>query len=528
LYAADYHKRVTLFILVNMKRDDYILAITTGFLTIKDDQLDYTLRDFCNRFELNEISKPGSVSIAGQDDNGKTLSFAAWMNFLHEQEIISIQVDQIENQSEHIINGFTSSQNFGINIITANNSFSYALRTISSTQYEITPNHFIQLIDAQCNAEMLWARITDLVLESNRLNNRSLFPREHIQGFLLNNSDVFDTIASQIFQEIQVECAVHGQNLDIPLPLRNLFYQSNFASGESNHDPVFLYPIKEVTAPELETLVAAQPFSSEIWNAVLSEITQFPQPDLTFDSAKTLEHSVKQLDPLSLTSLTHIVCRVICNLCEEKHLIPVIPGNIQKSFGPDEVEAQRARVRSLMNKDQWFLEGNKNPWELYLFESIPGTLLPESEDAKIKTKFRKALTKIARFAASINSPFEEAFLLADFLLSKEMPAGEYDERHWDKIEGVLKKKKFSDVAVENLRQSLSYAEDWTKFSWSAEMINGLLAVSIADVFGGMGSWNDIYIEKEINAYHQVSCQTFEMLRKYFTSLLSQPMVAVVR
>jgi 5-carboxymethyl-2-hydroxymuconate isomerase len=44
---------------------------------------------------------------------------------------------------------------------------------------------------------------------------------------------------------------------------------------------------------------------------------------------------------------------------------------------------------------------------------------------------------------------------------------------------------------------------------------------MADVFGGMGSWNDIDPGEDAETYQRLSAELFEVMKRYFAALLSR-------
>jgi len=58
--------------------------------------------------------------------------------------------------------------------------------------------------------------------------------------------------------------------------------------------------------------------------------------------------------------------------------------------------------------------------------------------------------------------------------------------------------------------------------WDNTDIFAFFACSTADVFGGMGSWNDQYFEpaEEQDDYQRLSGALFDALKKYFVTLIS--------
>jgi hypothetical protein len=168
------------------------------------------------------------------------------------------------------------------------------------------------------------------------------------------------------------------------------------------------------------------------------------------------------------------------------------------------------------------LKSNENPWEICYFEPLPITTLvdPQTDIQKAKNEFAQALSEIEIFSNKIQSPFEEAFRFANYFLTATVPAGKFDSNHLAAISKDLISKGFSERSTEVLKNNFLYLEEWHKLTYSNESILGLFAVNNADQFGGMGSWNDQYIEEDPETYDRVSAQTFSAMKNYFMELLS--------
>lgn len=59
------------------------------------------------------------------------------------------------------------------------------------------------------------------------------------------------------------------------------------------------------------------------------------------------------------------------------------------------------------------------------------------------------------------------------------------------------------------------------FGWNEAKLRALLSFSIADVFGGMGSWNDERFSKEEDKeeHERLSAELFQRLRRFYYSSL---------
>jgi hypothetical protein len=223
-------------------------------------------------------------------------------------------------------------------------------------------------------------------------------------------------------------------------------------------------------------------------------------------------------------SVPQAVCDAIRTLCEEQKQEPVIPEALKACFGPDELEKKRAKARTrLSGGEQWQLQDNRQPWQLVFFEQIPGEgpTEPPGDAAPAKARFQEALQAIEAFATRLDFPFAEAFRLGRFLLGPSFPSGAFDAAHAQRAVEALAAQGFSERAQENFQELFPFSEDLKVLRWSEERIRGFLAASVSDVFGGMGSWNDLPLDgAEAEEHGRLSGELFRSMKDYTAALQS--------
>lgn len=418
-----------------MRRGDYILAITSGLLTVSEEGFDAAVTYFSKLYELQQPARPGYVSLASVSDNHELVNYLQWLREIRAAGVKAIHFYYSYEAKDHslpahIEAAFAGTQTLLMQVSTSRTTTTWWLRTMLSPQYEIAPQQFIELIDAQDKKDVLWNRVEELVNESNVMNSRPEVAAGEVALYLQSTEgrEVYNFLVSDLVTEAQVECKVLETPFGIPDHLKSLLYQSDFQFPEDNWEP---------------------------------------------------------------------------------------PGD------PNELENKRARARSRLSSTQWYLQGIQQPWEMYVFtpvEMLSGAS-PE-RTAAVKEQFIDSLQQIAAFAKKIDSPFAEAFQVSEFLLTHDLPSGDFDEEHEKSIVTVLQKKGFSDQAIQAFQNNFSYTKDLHLLQWPAERIFGLCAVSLADVFGGMGSWNDVYPGEDQETYQQLSARLFESMKRYFAVVIS--------
>jgi hypothetical protein len=514
-----------------MNRVDYIIILSKGILEAPEEDVQELLNYFSAIFELQEIQKPGKVSLAGGLDDGREVCFADWIKILRAEKVKKCVVRSMAQESgklpAHIAAAFAGTQEYLFEVITEKTSHCYVIKSAYSPSYEITTEQFTELTDAQTNSDAMWQFVAEQISDSNELNGRKAVDKSEVRAYLNSREgkDVFNFLASNLSDEMQIECAVSNSPFIFPEHLKQLFYQSDFSFFEGEEREIaFLYALTECSADQLTRLVYAQPFAADVWAACEADLKEYPLPEIPVVKATEFEAFIQKqtTDVLNASGLVNVVCGAIRKLSEQHHMRPVIPQELATVFGPDKKDYDKAIARG-NSKDKWYLKSNEQPWEICYFEPLPITTLLESKTdfAVMKKEFTQALSAIEAFAKKIGSPFEEAFRLAHYFLNDNIPAGVFDQMHLESISKDLVSKGFSERSTEVLKNYFLYLEEWYKLKYNSETIYGLFAVNNANQFGGMGSWNDQYVENDQDAYEKVSADTFAAMKNYFVALLSK-------
>jgi hypothetical protein len=123
-----------------------------------------------------------------------------------------------------------------------------------------------------------------------------------------------------------------------------------------------------------------------------------------------------------------------------------------------------------------------------------------------------ALEAIEAFAAKVDSPFTVNFRLAQTLSAHTGSCGPSDRQALSKMMAAHAPEQETLGALMDL---------FADFGWDADRVCGLAAVSAADVFGAMGSWNDQSFDGELDAeFEALSSRLFTAMNDYFACLLT--------
>jgi hypothetical protein len=142
----------------------------------------------------------------------------------------------------------------------------------------------------------------------------------------------------------------------------------------------------------------------------------------------------------------------------------------------------------------------------------------------VREEFLGALREAESFAERAGSPFFEAFKLARFVLESDglrLTGGLSPERV-DALMASLKAAGFSERAGDVFARKVDIVSEFEPFRASEEKLRGLLSCSVADVLGGMGSWNDQAwdTEEDYARYERISARLFTALRAFTVASLN--------
>ena len=511
-----------------MKRTDHIHVLTSAALLATGEQISTLFPFFENNYVLNELRKPSYISL-GARENSHEETFVDWINRLRSETVLKVKLFNSSLQDHalqaHILAAFAGPSDLLFEITTKSQIRTFVLNSFSSSQYEITPRQFILLLDSQPNKEIAWSRAATLILESNNLNQRGTFPQSQAPAYLTTEEGrkVFEYLADNLISEVQIELEIHECKFIIPEGLQDVFMKyGHMPYFVDNIEHVYLNPSGDVSSGDILLLVESQLFEEKlIWESLNASLTEYAYANLTPVPIDQWRGKIEMMEYDLLQKVVNPICRCICTLCEEQHKKRIIPSALSDKFGPDDLELKRAAARSKSENDRWVPESKKQHWEYYAFEQIKEALLPDIPGADTaRKKFIEALEAIKTFAAKIESSFEESFKLSLFILETEQADEIYNDEYIELLASKLNSAGFSEHAVKKLREAQWIGELFKMLGWRKEDIDGMFAIELADVFGGMGSWNDQQIEQDHEKYQELSATLYSALRNYFASLLS--------
>ncbi len=507
-----------------MTQTDHILLVTSGILRASGDQLPGILNMVKQSYNLDTPFEPGTVGLGGMRHE-ENLAYTDWISWLRELVITRIDCIYAAPQQPglllHQAAAFAGNTDYILRVITREATFNFALLTSSSPCHILEAAAFITVVNEQPLAENRWQRIGELINESNSLNSRPEIPLTDIADYLLTSEGiaVFDHMAGRLIDELQIEAVLDEVPFVIHESLKHAFYKPQPLFSLPNKDFITLYTLRPVTPGEIIQLLNAQPSEDLIHLEVNKELNQvFPDNKIKPQDAGWPSF-LRALSPEDLQRTASAVCFGIATVCTEQNVFPVIPGTLSTAFGPDELEQRRGIIRG-RSQDRWLLDFPKQPWRYNYFESFPDLILPLSPDPSVvRQEFLEALDTIKDFSERMETPFTEAFKLARFAMSDAFAPPSGDGQELDKRKTELLQQSFSEHAITVFERHY-YITDLHSLGWDWNAVKGLMAINYANVFGGMGSWNDQYFGDDQGEYERVSAVFFEKMRLYFGGILS--------
>lgn len=512
-----------------MNWTDYLLTLTTSVLNTKEESVrNNKLNYFKNIASFDTLRMPKTASVGACSDNGAELPFTNWIQLLISENIKSIKVANFNEANkrmpDHIMAAFAGGNEHLLQIVTDKKCRTYVLKITHGPSHLMTFAHVVELIDAQALKQVIWDRVIALINDSNGMNNKPIIAPNDMRRALIegNPNEIPDYLLSDIIAEIQVECAAFDTPFVVPQNFGSFLYQmQDDFFGDGNAQPIFLLTKQQFTASELLSLIEAQLFPDQVWQKYEDDLKLYEESISPLLIDKQFDAYVHSLNADELNTFSYTITTVICFVCEQNKTMPIIPSHLKDHF-ESEVEHKRAQARSAAGR--WYLKPNEENWTMYFFE-----LLSTEQDVALSTfendgvaNFIAALAQTEAFATKIQSSFVEAFRLAHFFMTAELPNGNFDAEHKAAIIALLTKTGFSERALEVVNNKAFYLEEFHKMGFERNKVYHLFAIDIADVFGGMGSWNDEYItnDADYEAHNRLSAQLYAALKQLFIATLS--------
>ncbi|MFY0567302.1 hypothetical protein ACN28E_26225 [Archangium lansingense] len=537
-----------------MKLDDMVVAWVTSLLKKERVQWPEVLARLetmlGESWSVRRLAQPNTYSLGARLRDGRELPLAGWLEGLGtdgeplEVRALDLGSRAPEKLPEHIAAAFASTQALVLALRSRGISSVYVLETVVSHRSLISPAQLVELALLQPHADRVleaWARV---ITESNELNGRPAVEVSQVARYLCSRegAGVLDFLGGDLMSELQSTVRREGVVENIPEAYRSFFHTSDpddfdrqMLGPDRQHEFIpseeRLYLESEATAQDFVALVEAQPFAREIWERIARNLNQFLAEGETPYTAESIAAKLRDGGPeahreLPMGNLT----QEWQGCCRGHGVEPIIPEALRgclRLLGPTPEERKRDKGL-LLEREKLRLKPNTEGYQMYLFrelEDAPPLLdSPARPTTEVREEFLGALREAESFAEQQDSPFFEAFKLARFVLESDALrlTGKLSPERVDALQEALKAAGFSERAGEVFGRKVNAVSDFEPFHPSEEKLRGLLACTVADVFGGMGSWNDQYFDtpEAHERYEQVSSRLFGTLRAFNMAILN--------
>lgn len=521
-----------------MNPNRFFVTLVAGMLGVDGRRLADAYQRASQHYEIDNIMVAGGVGAAVTDGGEERLPLRTWIDKQRASGVKSVSVavrdgsddcaDHMESEDpeQYVFAGFAGGLSMLLRVDTRSSRAVYTQGMMSGPRLRLTPALFLELVNAQSEPDFFLCRVLDEINHFHACNDRDEIDFHALPAHLLSSEGNYDWefMGQQIFREIQVESFTHDKTFVMP---------RNFSDCVDEVRPVFagfepmvwleMYDEDEVSAAALLRLVEAQDFGDRIWQ-IASDPHQLAEKldehdgldDFPVIAATDWPRFLAELADQDVSLVSQVLVELVRLECESRGVQPCIPDGLADIFGPDDEERRRLYFRQRLQCDLgWKIRKTNDPGKLFVLDRVnPDVLLDAPmQVAPARQQFIEALTSARDFARRVDSPFHSTFGAARHLASKAVGAGSLDAA----VLGALD----SDLEPGLLRSVQRFTEVFAPFGWGVDRLLGLAAISVADVFGAAGSWNDQAFERADQlAFDEVSSALFTALNRYFEALVS--------
>lgn len=408
---------------------------------------------------------------------------------------------------------------------------------------------FVDLILVQPSSMRLVERALQLCNESRAANGEELFHKAEFPAALALpvHADFYAFILESLLEELQIEAALVGDEFVVPdefrpwLEATPALDEPHGGEGEaeepgeaeydgSDLDYVYLYSLGSPTGSDLLELIAAQAMAIDPAEALRVAIAEAEADGnaLTVSAEAVPIHAALLPDPgglagldavtVSAAQLDQLLLRGIALITGDAGVNVTIPPSLADLFGPDDDERRRIRLRSGWGR-RWLPLPSEAPRRTYLLEThpLPHSFVPPPA-ATLHSRaiggLMDALMSIADFARREVPPWTVPFETARALLAGVDARSPLEPGLRDPGEAIFVQALMARGLDAGSAALLADEARRLEKLFALRRDQGvlvLLAVSLADVFGGMGSWNDIGAAMYHPDYGRVSAALYDSL-----------------
>lgn len=528
-----------------------VMAATVGLLTCPEECLSGALARCDSLFDSNVLYSAGKPSVAVRGAEGVT-PLREWVMRQRADGLLACRAefggrddgddnvdaegsdaadskdddseDAEENQA-HKMAGFLGGRPDTLHLRHAGRWHSYRAGTVSSPVHAMTVAQFAELIDAQVHPAFYWRNILAAINQFHACNGIAAVEPDAFADFLPSAAaaHAWNVTGDLMMREMQVEALTFDEAFSIPAHLAHLVDKVTPFHDWDRTVWLDAYDEDTVTGHQLYQLIMAQTFHAEIWLQCADPLQlaqtlgeDYDLSDFPHLHAGRWGHYLQGLDANNAELVRDDLLELLRLECRRRDCEPVIPVALEDIFGPDDEERRRLAFRAHLQHDMgWRLQRNPTPWSMFVFDEDNAAVAGDKDVANVdhQQRFEAALAAIEAFSMQARLPFTGHFRLARALAAAARTDGPVDRAAFERIcvsNGASGR--LADPALVDLCAA---------FGWRSRRVLGLAAVSAADVFGAMGSWNDQSFDDDEEArFNAVSAELFSAMSGYLASLLT--------
>ncbi|WP_426748327.1 hypothetical protein VZQ01_16490 [Myxococcus faecalis] len=534
-----------------MKLDDLVLALTVSLLRVEKERwLDVLTRletELGSGWTLRLLEVPGTYSVGARTREGRELPLEAWREVLDGEELVSVRAMDLGGMGpgempDHVAAAFVNSEALVLDVRTQRGNNLYQLEVVFSSASLITPRQFVDFARAQPHPEKVLEALSRVITDSNLLNQRPAVAPSQVADYLASRegSALFDLLGGDLLKELQSAVLRGGAQVVLTEAFQPFFrtldpddFERSLLPPERLSEFVpsdeRLYLTSPDAAKDFATLTDAQPFAEQVWARAAENLNRFlPEGEFphTGESLRVLlrEGPEEKTQGIPMGNLMEEL-QMTCKARGAELLIPDGLRERVKSMGPTKEE--RARDPGMIpERERLRLAPNDARYQMYLFNALKvarSPLLSPRATTDTRAELLSSLRDTEEFAARKGSPFAEAFRLARFVLENTgFQLRDATPERLAAVREALRAEGLGERAWDVFERRFSLVTLFQVFPSSEERLRGLFACSLADVFGGMGSWNDEFFESDEDQawYERVTQRLFRALREFFVTMVN--------
>lgn len=516
-----------------MNSNRMFVALTSGLLTVGENRLADAYRQVNKYLEIDTIAISSGLGAAVSDGGAERLTLRKWVDKQRMNGVKSVRVAvqddpgaDPEQREVYMATGSSGELPILIRVDAGTECALYTQGVVTSPRWLLTPALFVELVDAQSDPDAFWPGVLEEINQFRECNDLDGIGSSALRAHLLSLEGLveWEVMGEQIFEEVQVEALMQKKMFVIPSGFSRHVEQVK-PVAEELAPAVWLeaYDDDDIDASALLRLIEAQDFADRIWRIAGDrrllveklddsiELDDFPKI-----TPKDWPHFLARMDDDDVWCVSEVLIELVRLECESRGVQPCISEDVAHLFGPDDEERRRLDFHEQLQHDlHWKIRETDTPKALFVLERVDGELPSQASMpvAQARQQFIAALTLALDVAERVDSPVAPVLAAARHLASKAVGVGALDL--------AILGRSAPDWAPELLPMVQEFTATFAGFGWGADRLLGLAAISAADIFGDMESWNEQAFEDVDEAeFPPVSQKLRTALNRYFEALVS--------